>query len=230
MPSRRIALIGERNEAFHAHRGIEASFDLFGKRSGRPVQFEWVRTDAFEKTSAEERLRTFTGIWCAPGSPYASTEGALRAIGHARLNGIPFLGTCGGFQHALMEYYSSVLKRRALHQELEPDAPSPLITKLGCSMAGVRAKVVAKPDSRYARLLGGPESEEEFNCNYGMSPRFEVDFAGTDLEFPARDESGQVRVFWHRSHPFFVGSLFQPERMALTGECHPLVHAFIEKT
>ena len=28
-------------------------------------------------------------------------DGALLAIRHARENAVPFLGTCGGFQHAL---------------------------------------------------------------------------------------------------------------------------------
>jgi len=30
------------------------------------------------------------------------------------------------------------------------------------------------------------------------------------------------------THPFYVGSLFQPERRALRAELHPLVRAFLE--
>jgi CTP synthase (UTP-ammonia lyase) len=36
-------------------------------------------------------------------------EGALLAIRHARESAIPFLGTCGGFQHAVLEYARNVL-------------------------------------------------------------------------------------------------------------------------
>jgi CTP synthase (UTP-ammonia lyase) len=31
-----------------------------------------------------------------------------------------------------------------------------------------------------------------------------------------------------RDHPFFIGTLFQPERAALRGETPPLVKAFVE--
>jgi CTP synthase (UTP-ammonia lyase) len=129
-----------------------------------------------------------------------------------------------------MEYAATVLNHSAAHQEMEPEADSPLIAKLTCSLAESTAKVLAKRGSRYEALTGRLESEEEFNCNYGVAENFEGLFGGTEIEFVATDTAGQVRVFWHRSHRFFVGSLFQPERKALLGELHPLVYAFIEQT
>jgi CTP synthase (UTP-ammonia lyase) len=30
------------------------------------------------------------------------------------------------------------------------------------------------------------------------------------------------------AHPFFIGTLFQPERSALTGQSHPLIEAFVK--
>lgn len=230
MQNSRVILIGERDAAKRAHRGIEASLALYSQRAQRSVRFEWVRTDELDTRDAADVLSGATGVWCTPGSPYASTQGALKAIRYARLTGIPFLGTCGGFQHALMEYAASVLKHSAAHQETEPDADSPLIAKLSCSLAESKARVLAKRGSRYEALIGKVDSEEEFNCNYGIATNFEALFDGTDIEFVARDAVGQVRVFWHRSHPFFVGSLFQPERKAFSGEIHPLVYAFIERS
>jgi len=35
----------------------------------------------------------YGGIVAAPGSPYASMEGVLAAIRHARERGVPFTGT-----------------------------------------------------------------------------------------------------------------------------------------
>jgi CTP synthase (UTP-ammonia lyase) len=129
-----------------------------------------------------------------------------------------------------MEYAEDVLHRSAVHQELNPDAEAPLIAKLSCSLAGVSAKVIVQAGSAYAHLLGSLNSVEEFNCNYGVAPQFESLFSGTDLEFVAVDEVGQPRVFWHRAHPFFVGTLFQPERRSFSGMIHPLVYALLERT
>ena len=37
-----------------------------------------------------------------------------------------------------------------------------------------------------------------------------------------------MRAIQLKGHPFFVGTLFQPERMALKGEASPIVNALVE--
>jgi CTP synthase (UTP-ammonia lyase) len=208
---------------------MEASFALFERLSPGSVGFRWVPTKSIAPGSAGDVLGDASAVWCAPGSPYENTEGALEAIRYAREEGKPFFGTCGGFQHALMEHCANVLDRPAVHQEMAGDAVDPLIIKLSCSLAETRARVFAPAGGWYAEMVGASESTEEFNCNYGLSPSFEPFFAGSKVEFVARDEQGQVRAFRLAGHPFFVGTLFQPERRALAGELHPVVKAFFEK-
>jgi CTP synthase (UTP-ammonia lyase) len=48
------------------------------------------------------------------------------------------------------------------------------------------------------------------------------------LRATAWDLDGDVRGVELESHPFFVATLFQPERAALTGRVPPLVRAFLE--
>ena len=224
-----LVLVGERDRAKSAHVGIESALELFAGASGRTVPMRWVATDVVERGGADRALAGATAVWCAPGSPYASTAGALLAIQWARLRSLPFLGTCGGFQHALMEYCENVLGRRAAHEEMLPEAEDALIVKLSCSLAdGAVAPVIAPEGGWYANLVGAARRDEEFNCNYGMASHLEQVFAGTALRIEARDAEGQVRVVRLDTHPFYVGSLFQPERRALRAELHPLVRAFLE--
>lgn len=50
------------------------------------------------------------------------------AIQWAREQQVPFLGTCAGFQFALIEYSRNVLQaRNTAHAETDPTAPDPLI-------------------------------------------------------------------------------------------------------
>ncbi len=228
MAQREIALIGERDLSKRAHAGIEASLALFQREVDPTLQFRWVPTAEFVGQTPGRLLHFATGVWCVPGSPYESADGALLAIRYARENHCAFLGTCGGFQHALMEYCQNVLGRKAAHQEMDGAAADPLIVKLTCSLVGAKARVLAVPGHGFGELLGGEESVEEFNCNYGLAMPFESIFAGSGLEFVARDEAGQVRAFRLPAHPFFVGTLFQPERRAFSGVLHPLVHAFLK--
>jgi CTP synthase (UTP-ammonia lyase) len=230
MKPRMIVLIGERDLEKKAHAGIEASIRLFGQQYPASVGFRWLATALISAGTAQEVLGDADGIWCTPGSPYENTDGALEAIRHARIQQKPFLGTCGGFQHALMEYCTTVLGRAAAHQELDAEAVDPLMVKLSCSLVETRARVLASAGSWYAETVGAGKSMEEFNCNYGLAPAFEHLFAGSPLEFVARDDQGQVRAFHLADHPFFVGTLFQPERRALVGSLHPLVCAFLKHT
>jgi CTP synthase (UTP-ammonia lyase) len=226
--ARRIAVIGERDLKEAAHAGIEASMALFRAEVDPRLEYEWIATPRIAPDSVDRVLGAATGVWCAPGSPYESTAGALLAIRHARVPGKSFLGTCGGFQHALMEFAGSVLGREAVHQELDASARNPLIAKLSCSLVGAIGKVLAVPGDRYAEILGAAESTEEYKCNYGLNSAAQALFSGSGLTFVAFDESGQVRAFRLEGHPFFFGTLFQPERKALAGSLHPVVRAFLE--
>ncbi|MFQ5667941.1 MAG: methyltransferase domain-containing protein [Candidatus Binatia bacterium] len=100
----------------------------------------WIPTPELVDAPAETLAR-FDGIFVAPGSPYASMEGALRGIQYARQNRVPLLGTCGGFQHVALELGRNVLGRKHLqHAEYDPDAPELLIERLERSLSGKRAR------------------------------------------------------------------------------------------
>ncbi len=53
----------------------------------------WIPTQSLEKGSVGTTLKPFHALWCAPGSPYKSMDGALQAIQFAREQGWPFIGT-----------------------------------------------------------------------------------------------------------------------------------------
>jgi CTP synthase (UTP-ammonia lyase) len=81
----RIAIVGEYRDHNETHRATNAELAAAG------VSFEWVPSDAIGR--ADETLRAFDGLWISPGSPYASMDGALAAVRHAREHGIPLVGT-----------------------------------------------------------------------------------------------------------------------------------------
>lgn len=127
MNMRILALVSERDHRKTAHRGMESSLDLYRVSGAGPLDVLWVRTADLEGVRADALLRESTAPWAVPSSPYESTAGAFSAIGHARLKGKAFLQTCGGFQHAIMEFRQTVLDRPASHAELGPEAKDPVI-------------------------------------------------------------------------------------------------------
>ena len=223
----RIALVGDHHPAVVAHQGIDRSLSL-AAATWPSLEWEWIPTASLHSDAS--RLEEFTGIWLVPASPYASESGALRAISHARTHAVPFLGTCGGFQHALLEYAREVLGlTEAGHAETDPGAAIPLIAPLHCSLVEQRGGVYLLPATRIREIFGVDQVEEGYHCSYGLNPMYENLLApdGAPLMISARDAAGEVRAVELRDHPFFIATLFQPERRALAGELHPVVRAFI---
>ncbi|HXU78334.1 MAG TPA: hypothetical protein VN794_17300, partial [Methylomirabilota bacterium] len=48
-----------------------------------------------------------------------------------------------------------------------------------------------------------------------------------NLQVTGWDEHREARIVELDGHPFFLATLFQPERSALNGAAHPLIVAFV---
>jgi len=221
----RIGLVGDRDPQVTAHRAIPLALARAAETLQIALEVDWLATDQISSTAG---LASFHGLWCVPASPYRSTEGALRAIGHARESGLPFLGTCGGFQHAVLEYARNVLAWvDAEHGELAPAGARQVIAPLSCALVEVAEEVRFVPGTRLAAAYGAPSAREGYHCRYGMNPQFESELLKGSLRAAAYDGASQLRAVELNEHPFFVATLFQPERAALQDRDVPLARAFL---
>ena len=82
--------------------------------------------------------------------------------------------------------------------------------------------------SLIAIAYGRQTAFEGYHCRFGVNPTFEKDLLSQRLHAVARDSAGDLRAVELQDHPFFVATLFQPERAALEGRVPPLVRAFVE--
>lgn len=221
----KIALVGDYDADVPAHRAIPTALSLAGQALQVEVQPCWVPT---EEIMSPERLHGYHGIWCVPASPYRNMDGALLAIRHAREEAIPFLGTCGGFQHAIVEYARNVMGwHDADHAETSSEGRL-VVQTLVCSLVERRDEVNFLCGSRLARIYGMDSVEEGYRCRYGLNPAYQAEFFRSDLRIAAIDRGGEVRAIEHTTHPFFVATLFQPERAALEMRLPPLVRSFVD--
>jgi CTP synthase (UTP-ammonia lyase) len=223
----RIALIGDYNSAAKAHQAIPRALALACEAGECQCEWEWVHTSRL-LADPSEQLAGFHGLWCVPASPYANTRGALAAIRFARETGRPFLGTCGGFQHALLEYAEAVWGvAQPAHAELDPNAVDPVIAPLACSLVDESGAIRVETGSRLGATYGVTTAIEEYHCRYGLNAAYNDRLMSGPLRVSARDADGEVRAIELDGHPFFIATLFQPERSALADRRHPLVKAFV---
>lgn len=222
----RIGLVGDRSDSHVAHRAIPKALELAGSEAGVDVEIEWIGTETVDPSAPA--LERCDGLWCIPASPYRSTEGALAAIRFARERGVPFLGTCGGFQHALIEIaFSSWGVDAVGHGELDRDAKDPVISVLACKLIETGAPVHFKPGSKLAEAYDTLTAVEEYHCGYGLNPKYRHHLDDGPLEVTSWDDDGDVRGVELEGHPFFVATLFQPERAGLKGRVPPIVRAYL---
>jgi CTP synthase (UTP-ammonia lyase) len=84
-----------------------------------------------------------------------------------------------------------------------------------------------QPGSRVALAYGRAEIVEAYRCRYGMNAEFVRELTSGGVRAVGMDDRREVRAVELEGHPFFVATLFQPERAALRGVVPPLVAALV---
>ncbi|MEG1212408.1 MAG: CTP synthase [Leclercia sp.] len=220
----RIALVGDYNPDVLAHQAIPLAIDDAAAVLDITADYDWLATT--ELTSPED-LVGYDAIWLVPASPYKNVEGAFIAARYARENSVPFLGTCGGFQHALIEYARNVMGwQDAAHAETDTEGRM-VIAPLTCSLVETTDTIELRGNTLIARAYGQETIEEGYHCNYGVSPDFALALEQGDMRVTGWDEQGDIRAVELVTHPFFVATLFQHERAALAGRPALLVQALL---
>jgi CTP synthase (UTP-ammonia lyase) len=220
----RVGIIGDFDAGFQSHAATNGALEHIAAL-GMSIEALWLPTPSLETANAVE---DFHGLWVAPGSPYKSLVGVLSAIRHAREHSIPLLGTCGGFQHIILEYARNVLGfTDAAHAEYDPYASKLFISRLTCSLVGRSLPITLKAGSLVAKAYGSTAVTEQYYCNFGVNPDYVKTLSSGALQIVGSDAEGKVRVVELAQHPFFVGTLFVPQFRSSSEQPHPLIMEFV---
>jgi CTP synthase (UTP-ammonia lyase) len=219
-----IALVGDRDDSITAHRAAPLALELAARELSSELRFEWQATERIGDAAA---LEGFDAVWCVPGSPYRSMDGALAAIRWARETRRPFLGTCGGFQHAVIEVARNVLGWTDADHAETSHSGRLVVSQLECALVEASETLRAVPGSRLAAAYRGETFSETYRCRFGLNPLFQRALIEGPFATAATGTDGDVRAVELRNHPFFAATLFQPERAALAQRGVPLVSAFV---
>lgn len=225
----RIGIIGEFDENFRPHVATNEALDHAIKQSGiSTIEFEWISTESILPAFEEIRTR-FNGYWIAPGSPYKNMQAALEIIGYARENKIPVLGTCGGFQHMVIEFARHVLYiKDAQHAEYDPYASNLVISPLSCSLKGETLEIdIVRRMSKTFRAYQSDKIYEKYYCNFGLNPEYQQQLHYEGFLMVGTDIHKEARILELDNHPFFIATLFVPQDNSTFEKPHPLVQSFV---
>ena len=129
----------------------------------------------------------------------------------------------------MVEYARNVLGwSDADHAESAPDATRAVIAPLACGLLNSAGDIRLLEGTRLAAAYRATQIREEYLCSYGVNPEFTAALVAGPLHLAAVDTAGDIRGVELDGHPFYVATLFQPERAALRGEHAAIATAFVE--
>ena len=235
----RIGILGDFNADFRSHRAIDDSLQHAAQKLNMTVESEWLPTSSLAKPDAEKKLETFDGFWASPGSPYKSFDGMLKGIEFARRRDWPFLGTCGGFQYAFIEFARNVLNiKDADTAENNSGSKNVVIYPVSCAvpdrkgdapkLSGLVPGIKLRPGSYLQSFYNKDTVTEEFFCNFEVNPDFEWTTMEAGFPVVARGPQGEIRAIESPTHRFYVATLFQPQLTSTEKNPHPLILAFAQ--
>ena len=222
----KIGIIGDFELERPSHKATNEALNHCADYLGINLELQWLPTESLER-DADKGISKFDGLWCASGV-YKSMKGALNAIQFARENDYPFIGTCAGFQHTVIEYARNKLGLNdAQHTEYDPDASNLIITALSCSLVEETRKIFINKNSRIYKFYNKTEVEERFSCNFGINPDYRKLIDESGFKVVGTDENGEARILELPRNRFYIATLFQPQLSSLPINPHKLIVAYL---
>ena len=225
----KIAILGDFNPIYHTHHALNESTKQIQKQFPQEIHFDWIGTDVFNFKTAFNNL--YSGLWIAPGSPYKDMKNVLETITFARKNNIPTLGNCGGFQHMIIEFARNICGiTHADHEETNLTSPDLLITKLSCSLIEQEEELSIDTNSILFDIINKNKIRGKYFCSYELNNKYNEVLKENGLSLTALSADGHVRAFELKTHPFFIGTLFQPALTSTINEPNPIIVKFVKRT
>jgi CTP synthase (UTP-ammonia lyase) len=235
----RIGILGDFNPEFRSHHATNDALQHAAAKLNCKVESEWIPSASALEPNAEKLLESFDGLWASPGSPYKSFDGMLKGIEFARRRDWPFLGTCGGFQYALIECVRNVLGiADADSAENNSGSKNIVIYPVACAvpgragnapkLSGLIPEIRLRPGSFLQSFYKKDVVVEEFFCNFEVNPEYEWSVIEAGFPVVARGPEGEIRAIESPTHRFYIATLFQPQLSSTAKNPHPLVIGFVK--
>ncbi|MBU1159121.1 MAG: CTP synthase (glutamine hydrolyzing) [Candidatus Thermoplasmatota archaeon] len=218
----KIALVGKYMDQYDSYMSHYEALAHAGAELDTKVTFIRLEAEDIEKDNPKKFLDDADGVLIPGGFGSRGAEGKIEAIKHARMNKVPFLGVCLGFQLATVEFSRNVLQMHdANSTEFDSHTSHPVIdilpeqknvTRMGATMRLGAQAIVIEKGSKAEKMYGSNEISERHRHRYEVNPHYIDRIQESGLKYTGRSPDGKrMEIFELDGHPFFMGSQFHPE-------------------
>ncbi|MDO4896638.1 MAG: CTP synthase [Moraxella sp.] len=243
-----VAMVGKYVELPDAYKSVNEALLHAGIHNKTRVKIHYIDAEKLEtQESLMDELKACHAILVPGGFGERGTQGKMKAIRHARENGVPFLGICLGMQLAVIEFARNVLGLEANSTEFDRKTTNPIIglitewfdekgelqirsleSDLGGTMRLGKQEAHLVADSRLAKIYGSNSIFERHRHRYEMNNRYIEPLENAGLKISGYSaKQNLVETVELDNHPFFVAVQYHPEFTSSPRGGHPLFNAFI---
>jgi CTP synthase len=240
-----IGITGKYTAVRDAYASILKALEHAGVYLGCRVQTRWVDTSELTDETAAAAVHDLHGIIVPGAFGTRGAEGKIACLKYARLNHLPCLGICYGFQMAVIELARNVCGMAdANSTEIENECRYPVINLLpeqkeieglGGTMRLGGHDIVVKPGTCAARMFGA-RTRLRFRHRYEVDPRYIPQLEAGGMIFSGKSPRAEIMNILELRpdlHPYYVGTQAHPELTSRPLSPQPfflgLVHAALRR-
>ncbi|MDI9485116.1 MAG: CTP synthase [Bacillota bacterium] len=232
-----VGIVGKYVSLPDSYLSVAESLRHAGFAKGAHVELRWIEAEDLEQGCSQE-LEGLDGIVVPGGFGSRGVEGKIRAARYAREKKIPFFGISLGMQCAVIELArnvaglpdaGSVEFGECEHPVISFGPGQPEVTGLGGSMRLGAYPCLVQAGTHSREAYREELVHERHRHRYELNREYLDILADAGMRVAGISPDGQlIEIIELEDHPWFVGTLFQPEFKSRPTRPHPLFVHFIE--
>jgi CTP synthase len=236
----RIAVVGKYVTLPDSYVSIYHALSHAGASIGKRVEIYWIDSEKFENGIAHNLsiLKNFEGILVPGGFGRRGSEGIVSAANFARMNNIPYLGICFGFQLGIVAFARHVCKLTdANSTELEPHTKNPVVDflpdqldihNMGGTMRLGSHEITIQPRTIAARIYGVSSIRRRHRHRYEFNQRYLDILSNNGLLMSAHSDGGRrIEMLEIPNHKFYFAVQYHAEFSSRPGKPEQVFEAFV---
>jgi CTP synthase len=238
----RIAVIGKYVSLPDSYVSVCHALWHAGASMGRKVDIEWIDSEEFDNGSTGSDINFFSkfdGIVAPGGFGKRGSEGIINIANYARLNGIPYLGICFGFQLAIVAFARNACHlEKSNSTELDPDTNHPVVkfmpeqnkvNNVGGSMRLGQHEIKIRPGTKAESIYGTNTIHRRHRHRYEFNQKYGKIVEEHGMILSAHSDNGsRIETVEIPSHPFYFAVQYHSEFHSRPGRPEQSYGAFIK--
>jgi CTP synthase len=243
----KIAVVGKYVTLPDSYVSIYHALSHASAHIGRKLEIEWIDSEEFEEDRGRgvaknnlTFLKKFDGILIPGGFGKRGSEGIINVANFTRVENIPYLGICFGFQLAIIAFARNVCNIEAASStELDPNTKEPVVVfmpeqksvhDMGGTMRLGKHEITIIPNTNAAKIYNGTNlihrrhrHRYEFNQNYRqMIEKYGMVLSGHS------DNGRRIEMLEIPNHKFYFAVQYHSEFNSRPGKPEQAFDAFVK--